>query len=166
MDGREGRKDKDELDYEARWPQRPSRGKPTGNTPPGGHEDMPPEKWASTPTTYESVAPGEDDPKETRILPVVEPSRFDNGRPAPTPASPPRAPVKNQAQAWPKRPYEPQSAPASTGQGVYDEYDEDTAQFGPGHYPMPAYEYESRAAALVKPKAAVRPKRRWIGWTL
>ena len=162
MDRREGHKEEDELDYKAQWPQKPTRGQPTGKAP--SHGDEPAEKWTSTPTTHKSVSPAHDDPKETSVLPVVEPSRFDNGRIA---ARPHAKGIRSQPS--PKQPYEPQRAPApSVDKERYDAYDEDTAQYRPGHYPMPAYEYESRAAAPLKPEAPAKPKRnrRWIGWTL
>ena len=167
----------DELEYKARWPQRPSRGQPKENVPtPDQQSDLPAEKWTSTPTTYKSVAPAYDDPKETRVLSVVEPSRFDNGRATARPPARPQPQTGGRTQATPgpqpstRRPYERQAMP-HTGQDDredYPGYDEDTAQYGPGHYPMPAYEYESRPASPVKPEAPTQPKRRrrWVGWTL
>lgn len=164
MDRREGHEDGDDLDYKARWPQRPSRGQPAGKAPLQDEELA--EKWTSTPTTNKSVTPAQHDPKETRVLPVVEPSRFDNGRVA---ARSPAGTRSQPSPRVPKQPYEPQRAPAPSVEiDRYDEYDEDTAQYGPGRYPMPAYEYDSRATAPVKPEAPAKLKRnrRWIGWTL
>ena len=130
--GREARSHDDIDNIQPQWPQRPGRPQPSAHKP---HLEPPAERPArgssaprrDTPSRYTepmaypsrpigSPEPARsNDPKETRVLPVVEPSRFDrNGQariaPAPTPGTQaPARPAPSQTAAKP-RPREIQTA--------------------------------------------------------
>ncbi|HUP27723.1 MAG TPA: VanW family protein [Chloroflexia bacterium] len=177
MDGTNGQRranEQDDLDFNARWPKRPGSAEPGesadgDNTYSGDEADgeTRPAKWTSTPTSYKGKP---NDPKETLVLPVVEPSRFDNGRrPVAAPGS--SLPGSQSRQPQPARVQRPQQRPYDSHAGeYYPEYDAspdgDTLRSKPVEYSVPAY--EGFAAPPVQPQVPTRtrPKRRWIGWVL
>src|SRR5215210_6660266 len=105
----------EDEEYRPRWPQRPGQTPPEGEirqarvrgsqgdgqvVPPSPGNDS---KWTSHPTSYDLSDGADDGTKETRVLPVVEPSRFDNGRQSQAPATHNRA-----MPAQPRQPVQPQ----------------------------------------------------------
>src|SRR5438105_3673945 len=111
-DSRGGRERLDDtVEAQPQWPQRPARPQPPAarprlDPPDSGRRttddgrrttQQRPSSASSTPVVRRpsSVVPTQDDPKETRMLPLVEPSRFQRdarSRPAPKPPTPADSP--------------------------------------------------------------------------
>src|SRR5437899_2006551 len=94
----------DHTDMQAGWPQRPARPQPPVMRP----RLDPPTDSVGVRSARGSVGPQptapQDDPKETRLLPIVESSRFERGAQAgSTPAHVP-APVARPAQPQVRKP--------------------------------------------------------------
>ncbi len=116
------------IEFEPSWPQRPPRpqqARPHLDPPRGqtsspqsrgsggfGDTEIQPSKWTSHPTAYTrqpDMSASSGDPKETQVLPAIDTSRFDNGRPSPQDKA--RLPGPSQPASLPRRGDEPTSAP-------------------------------------------------------
>jgi len=103
------------------------------------------------------------------VLPVVEPSRFDNGR-QPRPASTHHQAMPTQS----RQPAPPQRPPASGRQyqpqePVYRDYADSTKTYSPQYRPQAASPRIDYVASATEREAAVevkRPRRRFLAWTL
>ncbi|HYO49232.1 MAG TPA: VanW family protein [Chloroflexia bacterium] len=185
--GREDWAEGQERESAPRWPQRPSRPQPANVRPrldppesyraraQGGNAGrdangegarVSSSKWTSHPMSGRNPD-SQDDPKDTRVLPVVDTSRFDGGRAAPPPAPAPRSQPQATPRPQPHRrdyyaePAQPQ--PRNAGgweyeqeEPGYDEYDrygelERTQQY-------PAQQRIARRAQAAIPKELTRGK--------
>lgn len=154
-----------DVEFEPAWPQRPDRPRPEpvrprldppeGLPPVSNHKgnggfgdtEIQPSRWTSHPTSYSrqpGMASNPGDTKETQVLPIVESSRFDNGRVAPqAPQTPQQArlsPPTSQSRPQP-RPVQPPSRPQNPPQYPLDaEYD--YAPTMPYAQPQTDYDYD------------------------
>ncbi|MDQ5824233.1 MAG: VanW family protein [Chloroflexota bacterium] len=135
-----GNRDKSDIEFEPNWPVRPDRPRPEQNRPrldppepqaganqggqgrpvgggSFGDTEIQPSKWTSHPTFHSGQPEARNsagDTRETQVIPVVGPSRFDNGRPAPPQPSPQQARVAQPPQGRPQtqpQPQQPQPRP-------------------------------------------------------
>lgn len=119
-----------DMDQNAGWPQRPTWPRPEISRPrldppqqAGRLNASPAQSAGRQGYSPASKAPGTPDPrqgegetKETRLLPTVEPSRFDRNQGARTaPTSPPRSSKAQPPPAQPRQPYTPSAPPPVQG---------------------------------------------------